>query len=197
MSDIKVIITDLDGTILPRKGEISEKTIEAFHHLGNRDIGRIIATGRTLHTVKEVINKDFPLDYLIFSSGTGILNWKTGEFLHTFHIPCIEARHIADYLWDNNINFIIQQAIPDNHYFYYTDNYPVHSDYKRRVEKMAEFGTCISSSDEIKSDCTQFIIILNPIHLQLIEKLKKDLSSYSIVRSTSPMDNKSIWIEIY
>ena len=72
------------------------------------------------------------------------------------------ARYITDYLWNYNINFTIQQEIPDNHYFYYTDIYPRHTDYQRRVEKFQEFGTVIQQTSEIKTAATQVILILEP-----------------------------------
>lgn len=194
---MKAIITDLDGTILPQGENISEATRYTLKRLGDHNIIRIIATGRTLFAARKFLPDNFPIDYLIFSSGAAIMRWKDKKILSSYHLNRDETQQIAEYLWDYNINFTIQQEIPDNHYFYYTDIYPRHSDYQRRVEKFQEFGTRIQNSTEIKTAATQIILILDPMQIRLIEKIKADLSDYSVIRSTSPFDHKAVWLEIY
>ncbi|WP_251621338.1 HAD-IIB family hydrolase [Odoribacter lunatus] len=194
---MKAIITDLDGTILPQGENISTATINTLKQLGNHHVFRIIATGRTLFAARKFLPDDFPIDYLIFSSGTGIMRWQDKKILVSHHISRKETQDIADYLWNYNINFTIQQEIPDNHYFYYTDIYPKHTDFQRRVEKFQEFGTIIQNSAEIKTAASQIILILHPEQIKLIEKIKKELPGYSVLRSTSPFDYKAIWLEIY
>ena len=51
---IKAIITDLDGTLLPRGGSISSGTLEAFRLAGNKGCIRIIATGRNLYSALKI-----------------------------------------------------------------------------------------------------------------------------------------------
>lgn len=194
---MKAIITDLDGTILPHGGNISESTLQSLREVEKEGMVRIIATGRTLFAARKFLPDDFPVDYLIFSSGTGILRWKDKKILSAHHLSMQEAQQIADYLWGYNINFTVQQTIPDNHYFYYTDIYPHHTDFLRRIEKFREFGTLIRHSGEIRTAATQFLLILDPVQLKLIEKIRDDLSCFSVVRSTSPFDHRAIWLEIY
>lgn len=194
---MKAIITDLDGTILPSGGSISKQTLRSFRKLGSRSIVRIIATGRTLFAARKFLPDDFPIDYLIFSSGAGIMEWKNKKILQAYHLNQAETQQLAAYLWNYNINFTIQQEIPDNHYFYYTDIYPAHSDYIRRIDKFRDYGTLISYPEEIQTSATQLIMILNSQQLALIEKIKKDLPLYSVIRSTSPIDKQAVWLEIY
>lgn len=194
---MKAIITDLDGTILPHGGNISEETFRSFRELGKKGVVRIIATGRTLFAARKFLSDDFPIDYLIFSSGTGTMRWKDKKILSAHHLSICEARQIARYLWEYNINFTVQQTIPDNHHFYYTDIYPHHTDFLRRVEKFGEFGTLIHHYDEIRTAASQFLLILDPTQLKLIEKIRCDLTQFSVVRSTSPFDHRAIWLEIY
>lgn len=193
----EAIITDLDGTILPRKGQISAATLQAFQQAGEKKCQRIMATGRNLYSVLQVLPPDFPIDYLIFSSGAGMLRWKDRKMLFTRHLNQSETRQIAEYLWNYNINFTIQREIPDNHFFYYTGLYPLHEDYKQRLKTYAPFGTLITSPDDIRSQATQFVMILDAVQLRLLEEIRRDLSSYSVVRSTSPIDNRAIWLEIF
>lgn len=193
----KAIISDLDGTILPSGGTISDTTIKTLEQLGQKGIIRIIATGRTLFAARKFLPDHFPIDYLIFSSGCGILRWKDKKMLSSHQLTCRETREIADYLLNYNVNFTIQQEIPDNHYFYYTDIYPEHPDFRRRVEKFQEFGTLIYQSRDIRTEATQFILILDATQLKWLSGIRKDLNRYSVIRSTSPFDPQAIWIEIY
>lgn len=194
---MKAIITDLDGTILPQGENISDTTRHTLEQLGESGIVRIIATGRTLFAARKFLPDDFPIDYLVFSSGAGILRWADKKLLAAHHLNIEETRRIADYLWDYNINFTIQQEIPDNHYFYYTDIYPRHADYQRRVEKFQEFGSVLREPAGILTPATQVVLILDPMQIKLIEKIKADLSGFSVIRSTSPFDNQAVWVEIY
>lgn len=194
---IRAFISDLDGTILPKGGTISSENLSAFQKAGQKGIQRIIATGRNLYSALQALPPGFPIDYLIFSSGAGILRWPDQQILFTRHLSQQAAQEIARYLWKYNINFTIQQTIPENHYFYYTEIYPLHEDYKRRVTAYQSFGSLIYSPDDIKSEATQFVVILDAQHIRLLEKIRKDLFPYSVVRSTSPIDAKAIWIEIF
>lgn len=194
---IRAIITDLDGTILPKGGSISPETLQAFQQAGNSQCTRIIATGRNLYSALRVLPPHFPIDYLVFSSGAGILRWKDRQILFARHLKQAATRDIARYLWDYNVNFTIQREIPDNHYFYYTHLYPLHEDYKHRLATYEPFGTLISSPEDIRGEATQFVMILDAMQLHLMEQIRRDLSDYSVVRSTSPIDNKAIWLEIF
>lgn len=193
----RAIITDLDGTVLPRGGTVSPANLEAFRQAGRAGMVRIIATGRNLYAAFKALPQDFPIDYLIFSSGAGILRWSNRRMLFAGHIGQNETRQIAGYLWNNNINFTIQREIPDNHYFYYTSIYPRHEDYVRRTEAYAPFGSLIHSPSEIQGKASHFIVILDLLQLRLFEQIRSDLNRYSVVHSTSPFDNRSVWLEIF
>lgn len=194
---IQAIITDLDGTVLPRGGNISPTDAEAFHRAGTHGVVRIIATGRNLYSVRNILPDDFPADYLVFSSGAGIMRWQDKKMMTTWQLSEVETREIASQLWDYNINFTIQKEVPENHCFYYTDMYPLHEDYKRRIENNKDFGTLIECTGDIRGGATQLILILDEIHIRLLEQLRGQLSRFSVIRSTSPIDNKAVWIEIF
>lgn len=193
----RAIITDLDGTILPKGEKISAGTLHAFEKARRHGAVRIIATGRNLYAALQVLPPDFPIDYLVFSSGAGILNWKDRQLLFARHLEEEETRNIATALWDYNINFTIQREIPDNHYFYYTNLYPLHEDYKHRLSVYKPFGSPIASPEEIHGKATQFVLILDARQLRLMEEVRTDLAEYSVVRSTSPIDNRAVWLEIF
>ncbi|MEG2791466.1 MAG: HAD family hydrolase, partial [Odoribacter sp.] len=181
----------------PKGGSISLENLAAFQQTGEQGVVRIIATGRSLYAARKVLPADFPIDYLVFSSGAGVVRWSDQQILFARHLDPQTTQDIAEYLWNYNINFTIQKEIPDNHYFYYTDIYPLHPDYKHRLETYSSFGTAIHSPMEIHGKSTQLIMILDGSQLRLLEQVRCDLKQYSVVRSTSPVDNQAIWLEIF
>lgn len=194
---VRAVITDLDGTILPRGGEISPRTVAALRDAGTGGCLRMVATGRNLYSVLQALPPDFPVDYVVFSSGAGAMRWSDRSLLYATHLEEQEARGIAGLLWDYGINFTVQREIPDNHLFYYTSLYPEHEDFRRRVEHYAPFGTCIASPEEIVGAATQFVVILDGRQLRLFDEMRRELSAYSVVRSTSPIDNRALWLEVF
>ncbi len=193
----RAVITDLDGTILPRGGQVSAEVLAALMRAGNQGCVRVIATGRNLYSARQILSDDFPIDYLVFASGAGVMRWCDKRILSVSHLSQKDARDIARYLWDFNINFTVQRKIPDNHRYYYTSHYPLHVDYLRRLEIYKEFGTHISMPEEICGEVTQFVMILDAMQLRLLEEIRLKLSDFSIVRTTSPLDNRAIWLEIF
>lgn len=193
----QALVTDLDGTLLPRGGVLADVSSEAFRRAGERGCVRIIATGRNLYAALRVLPEDYPIDYLIFSSGAGVMRWCDKKMLSAVHLREEDARKIAGNLWDFNVNFTVQRAIPDNHLFYYTSFYPEHEDFRRRVDTYSPFGERIDSPEEVCGEVTQFVIILDGRQLGLIGRLQKELHGYSLVRSTSPADGRAVWLEVF
>ena len=102
LSKLKMVVTDLDGTLLNPQHQISDKDFRSLKLLGENKIYRVIATGRSIYSLNRVIPADFPIDYLIFSSGSGILNWNTKKILHAQSLNSNEVVIIANFLTKMN-----------------------------------------------------------------------------------------------
>ena len=63
----EMIITDLDGTLLNNNREVSLPDMKSLFWLGENNITRVIATGRSFNSTTKVLKDNFPIDYLIFS----------------------------------------------------------------------------------------------------------------------------------
>ena len=84
-----MVVTDLDGTLLNDKREVSSEDYSTLLMLGEKNVPRVIATGRSLYSVSRVLPDDFPVDYLVFSSGAGCLEWKSRDLVFR-HSLCRE-----------------------------------------------------------------------------------------------------------
>ena len=110
---IKAIIIDLDGTTLPRNWhQISEENRVALEEAGQQGVVRILATGRSVFSLNNTLPEGLPVDYMVFSSGAGIMRWDNKEILLTRELSAEETLDIATHLWKYDINFTIQQRIP-------------------------------------------------------------------------------------
>ena len=77
---IKLIAIDLDGTLLTSDKKISQKNLEAIKYAQEKGVKVVIATGRPLNGIKDIINKLTLLqqdDYTICFNGGIITNNKT------------------------------------------------------------------------------------------------------------------------
>ena len=75
---IKLIASDLDGTIIDNKHNIHENNFKAINDLQNANIPFVVCTGKTYSISKEVCEQ-FNATYGIFGNGSQIINLTTGE----------------------------------------------------------------------------------------------------------------------
>ena len=73
--DIKLIFSDIDGTILPHKGEVSPATVEAVRACRERGIEFVIASGRWYPAALKVVEQQLGITngYMIISNGGAVV----------------------------------------------------------------------------------------------------------------------------
>lgn len=195
-NQFKMVITDLDGTLLNPQHQISDNDLKSLKLLGENKICRVVATGRTLYSARKVLTPDFPIEYLIFSTGAGIINWKSQDIIHTQSLSPAEVTSIANFLFKMKINFSLHKPIPDNHHFTFYQTKNENSDFKRRLKLYEKFARPLNFDIEEFGSACQFLIII-PEDISIYEKLRTALPQFNVVRTTSPLDGKSMWIEIF
>lgn len=193
-SDIKIVITDLDGTLFNSNGALSDKNLEVLHILGSRGVVRVVATGRNLYSAQTALHDNFPIDYLVFSTGAGVMDWKTKEIINKEHLDKNEVREIAQILIEHHVDFTIQKQMPDNHHFSYYVNGNTNRDFFSRLNHYKGFEEAFDF-DKIDHS-TQILAILKE-DVDWFNELSLKFSDIKIVRTTSPLDGKSIWMEIF
>ena len=194
--DIRMVVTDLDGTLLNTEHQISETNEQTLHWLGKQNVYRVAATGRTLYSSKKVLSDDAPIDYLIFSCGAGILNWKTKELLHSISLSAGDVSIITHFLYDNQIDFQILDPAPDSHNFVYYQWNNHNPDFNRRIAHYQEYARSITFPPEEFHEACEILAIV-PGEILTYELVKNNLPDYKVIRATSPLDYKTLWIEIF
>lgn len=77
---VKLVASDLDGTIIDKNNNISAKNFDAIKKIHKKKIDFAICTGKAYSVSKKICDK-FTATYGIFGNGTQIINLKTGQEL--------------------------------------------------------------------------------------------------------------------
>lgn len=77
MNPIKIIATDLDGTLLDADMEVSRENAEAIHRLNARGIAVVPCTGRTYFDIPEAARNHPGIRYVAYSNGSVIYDKQT------------------------------------------------------------------------------------------------------------------------
>ena len=78
---IKLIASDLDGTMFEKGNVIPETNLKAINDINNSNINFTICTGKTYSLFKNIC-EDIGNGYGIFGNGNQIINLKTGEEIY-------------------------------------------------------------------------------------------------------------------
>jgi Cof subfamily protein (haloacid dehalogenase superfamily) len=192
----EMVITDLDGTLLNNRTKVSLQDMKTLYWLGGNEIVRVIATGRNFFSLSKVIKEKFPIDYLIFSSGAGVYDWKKQKLIHSQYLPDIEVKQIAKILINHSVDFMIHEVIPNNHKFVYHFSGKHNPDFERRISIYKDFAQPLNTKTETYKHACQILAVF-PNDLTLFEKIKQKFDDIKIIRTTSPLDGDSIWMEIF
>jgi len=195
-NNIDLIITDLDGTLLNSHHSVSKKDLQILRKLKQKGIYSVIATGRSFFSVKKVLPMDFPIDYLIFSCGAGIMEWNSKNIIFSSQMDPQQVVEISKKLISMDLDFMIQSPIPDNHKFFYYHSGRENPDFHRRIELYKKFAEPLNTNLKDYGPASQ-IIAISEDGKHIFSKIKNKIKNIHIVRSTSPLDYKTNWIEIF
>lgn len=190
------IFTDLDGTLLDSRQQVSSTNLACLHRLGEAGVVRVIATGRSHLSFQRVIPPGFPADYLIFSSGAGILELETGELLHHSWLEGDDVSRISSALERHNTDYMVHEQVPENHRFTYRRANTANTDFSKRIELYREYATDFSQIGRYPQKSAQVIAVLSG-GVEMFSRIRNELNGYQVTRTTSPLDHRSIWMEIY
>jgi len=193
-----MVVTDLDGTLLHTGGTINRSDRITLEKLGNNHILRVIATGRSLFSARRALEDDLPIDYLIFSSGAGITEWHSKNIIEKHNMTKAEVELAAVLLLQRGIDFMIHEPIPNNHSFTYYGNGKDNPDFIRRIDYYREFAIEGNTASPAFKEACQLVAI-EPYNSDnsVYQLLKQGLHQLKVIRTTSPMDGKSTWIELF
>lgn len=195
MRNFKALVaTDVDGTLFRSDRTVSDVNLHTLRTLHDQGICTVLATGRSIWSFTNLAGADFPVDYLVFSCGAGVMDWQRKEVIYKTGIDSAGIQKIKAYLAGLEADFCIHDSIPDNHFFFPYRSGKTNPDFEKRIATYLPFE---KKADDITSATQILAIFPGADHQQLISDADRALAGFRVIRSTSPVDNSSLWMEIF
>lgn len=116
--------------------------------------------------------------------------------MHSQYLPDFEVEQISKILIEHQVDFMIHEMIPKNHKFVFHRSVNHNPDFERRIKVYKDFAFELNPETE-KYDHACQIIAVFPNNLDLFENIQQKFKDIKIIRTTSPLDGDSIWMEIF
>ncbi|MCK5840905.1 MAG: HAD-IIB family hydrolase [Candidatus Sabulitectum sp.] len=196
MKKTSLFATDLDGTLLRNDGTFSARDISALESLREKGCAVVLATGRSPVSLQKCLGKiELPVDWFVLSSGAGVLdsegNVTMSRVLSSGDTAVIHNAFAQLGITDTSI----QGTFPDAHILHWMDGKHC-LDFKTRLAYYRAFSKKITDPEIPSTEVMGFVqpeqadSALSALHEIIGEK-------FSIVRATSPIDHKTVWIEVF
>ena len=168
---IKLIASDLDGTIIDSKHSIPQDNLKAINDLQKANIPFVVCTGKT-YSISKDICKNLNANFGIFGNGSQIINLTTGEEIARRILTLEEVESCFSVIQKNNL-----------HVHAYTENGIVttnleYMDLRNFIlfPDKIKFEIVDSVLDYIKKqNCTVFKLIISSY--SNLSKIKEELES--------------------
>jgi len=136
---IKLVVLDIDGTLLNAQGVIPPANLEAIEKAKGQNVNIILATARKYNStllIAEMLSLGMPM---ICQNGASIRE-RNGTELLTFCIPLSCAKEIAEHADANDLN--VAATIDEVDFFREYPPYPpIQDEYTSTVKKLASVVT--------------------------------------------------------
>lgn len=166
----KMIVTDLDDTLLNSQGKISLKDKEAIMKAQNEGVIFVLASGRPTYAMRDLANE---LDlgkygsYILSYNGSIITNCKTNKNILEETLTRDEIHTLYDFSKKNGVEIIT-----------YLDDTIVSEDYSSYIEVEVEltkmpFEKVKNFKATVDKNCVKCIMLAEPTYLKGVEKILK------------------------
>jgi len=131
---MELVVFDLDGTLLDGKSQVSSHTRETLQLLRERDIAYTVATGRTLHASRDLLEgHGFALPH-IYKNGVVIWRPENDDYSHSNLLTNNEIRVVVEAFLSVDVTPFIFTIEPGNHHAVYHP--PLRNDVERQLVKV-------------------------------------------------------------
>ncbi len=203
----KMVVLDLDGTLLNDEKLISDKNAYILHELHNRGINIVIATGRNYYMAKSLIERIKGLEPVIMANNGAVVRRYNDEFIESNYLDFSIFKNIYEVGRKHDLNPIIHVDEYHEGYdlIYECENYEdaylgyIKKDYKRARHKrfnrdsinnilavcyFNDYEKLIPFKNDIEKIPGEFNVILNQnlSKWSLLELLNKDGCKWSALK---------------
>ena len=193
----KLIAIDLDGTLLDSYGEVSEKNRLAIRKCHEKDILVVLASGRTISSVRNLA-MDLEADkYIISGNGAVVFDVEQDEIIYNRFLSKKQVLEIAEICEANSIFYnvysedeIITKSLNYNVLFYHKENAKKNEDKRTNINIVQDIKKYVENSNKENylkiTVCEENKVVFNSI----IRKIKQ-LNGLDVL-DTAYMSRKKI-----
>lgn len=182
----KIVVSDLDGTLLNSQHRISDYTVSTIRKLEKKGIKFVIATGRHYEDAKYFFNQIGVAKYLISGNGS---------FIHSENWNEIGRESIDRKLIKTLLELEVEEGTSRSIYKgkdWYTDR--IVQDYID-FHKESKYSPQISNLDKFKNVEAEKIFFINP-NRKVIEKLEKKMKNLELDKYLNIATSQPTCLEI-
>ena len=170
----KLVVVDLDGTILNSYGEISETTKESVKKCLEKGTKIVIASGRPIDSIKTIAKELGIEEYFIAGNGALIYDLKKDEIVYENYMKKEKVLEIIKICEDNSISYnvytdktILTTNLKFNVLYYYKENLKKEENKKTNVSIVENMYNYVKNLNEEKflkiTICDESATIFNSI----------------------------------
>ena len=103
---IKLIVSDMDGTLITHHSKISQNNLEAIEHARKKGAQFVIATGRDYDSMKDILSSHHLQAMAILGNGAQFVD-ENGDILSTAYFPKKHFKEIIRIFDELHIHYMI------------------------------------------------------------------------------------------
>lgn len=191
---------DYDGTLL-RNGTLDRHALRLMEELGEEGVVRVLATGRSpFSLLRSLEGRPLPVDYMILSTGVGLVAAEGWETLRSLSLGRRRLALALELLRELDLDYSVHHPFPEDHRFSYRRSRSAEADdLARRLALYSGFHREITPDDEVLLEASHVVAMSARTDVvTLVEKVRERLHpGLTVVRTTSPLDGESLWLELF
>lgn len=196
---MELIVFDLDGTLLNSHGKLSRFSQETLAALSRRGIAYTVATGRSLHASRELLQGQgfrFPQ---VFKNGVMIWNPQNDAYSHQSYLNLDEIQHVLEAALAQHLTPFIFTFEPGNRHAIYHG--PLQNDLEAMLARQfSDYkGIEVRTLGELPAlaEITNISAIGLPAAVSAIEQLIQNEQHLVAYVGTAWEDKNWRWIDIH
>ena len=193
----KLVVIDLDGTMLNSYGVVTNETKEVIKKVEKQGVEVVIASGRPIDSIKEIAKEIESKNYFIAGNGAIIYDIKNDEIIYEKTLSKEKVLEIIKICEDNSISYniyteneILATSLKYNVLYYHKENLKKEESKKTKINLVKDMYEYVKNKEDARflkiTICDENKTVFNSI----IRKVKeiKDIEALEI----SHMSRKTI-----
>lgn len=172
MNQYKVVVVDVDGTLVTTDKHVTQVTKEAIIKIKEQGVLFGVATGRAVSSAMKMLkryNVDHLVDFLVCSNGVEIVDLKTNHSIITFPLSKEDLIVITDYMKPAHVDYCLYHQG-----FIYTNNL---SEIVHRISVFNDLKPIICPIEQLPLSEVQKIVFAIPKEkAEFVKEFKKSIN---------------------